>query len=516
MALRSNPRTRTFQANGEITASAAINPRLRADQRYLRTTVATSRHRGRDLWNFYREIGEVHYAISRSARIAGYAKLKCVELDSKGRPAQEVTDGLAADTVGEIYSPYGGTRGLIERFYRLMKVPADSYLIQLRDDDGDPDGYHFLSPDELDVTSFSSFRPGDSRIRWITVPQNAEGADNDRFMRPIAADDMLGRVWQPDSQYVDLADSALGAMRTECETLHMLTESIKGKLMSRFALAGILFLPQGISTARIKKNGPTLAGQPVDDTLNFLVAAMTRNVKTWDDATVGLPILLQGNAELGEKIKQITMDREIWATDIELRAELIQRILMGLDSNQDMTKGTSNQSHFGAWAAADEERRIAVQPDLEMMCWALTRLVLHRRLQADGMIPEDILKYAVWYDLSESTVHANQQEDARQLKDRGLISDAATRRMSGVKEDDKPSPEEVVRSAGRMVRNPMLMLYGTDEYKKIDWETVSKIPSSRGPVSDSPADDSEAGPGEGDPGSPDDRETDVPRTQRPA
>ena len=285
--------------------------------------------------------------------------------------------------------------------------------------------------------------------------------------------------------------------------------------MSRFALAGLMFIPDTIANARVTRNQTTVAGQEVDNTVNYLIAAMTKNVKNWEDATAYMPLLLKGPADAGEKIKHIVMDREVFQTDLELRAELINRILVGLDTNQDTTRGTRDQNHFSAWAATDEERRVAVQPDLEMMCWAFTRLVLHRQLQEAGMSPEEILRHAVLYDLSASAVHANQQEDARQLSDRGLISEIATRRMSGVREEDKISEDEYVRWVGRQVKNPKLMLHGLDVEKKIDWDDVQGSPIPPGPTPESPADEPEAGPGQGDPGSPDDRETDTPRTERP-
>lgn len=520
MALKSSPRIKTLVRGDEVTAAAQIDLNNRNDQLYTQATVSNSRRSGELPWQWYSKIGEVHYAISRSARIAGYAKLQCVRYDEDGTIEEVVDNGLAADIVARIASPYGGIRGLIERFYTLMKVPADSYLINVSDEDGDSEGYHFLSPSELDVTSFSRWRSGSGRARWITVPQvqyTENGEKGHQFTRDIASEDMLGRVWSPDMQYVDMTDSALRAMNTECETLHMLTQTIKAKLVSRFALAGLLYLPNDVSTARVTRNQPEIAGQEIDQTLNFLIAAMTRNVKSWDEATAYMPILLRGPADAGEKIKHIVMDQAVFETDLELRRELIGRILQGLDSNQDMTKGTSGQSHFGAWAASDEERRIAVQPDLEVMCWSLERLVLHRQLLADGMAPEEILRHGVWYDLSASTVRANQQEDARQTRDRGLITAKATRRMSGIRDDDAldETSDEYVRWVGVQTKNPMLMVYGTPAYDKIEWDDVLKVPAKTGPAPDSPADDPEAGPGEGQPGSPDDRETDIPRTQRP-
>ena len=521
MALKSSPRTKTLVRGDEITAAAEIDLNNRTDQNYTRTTVGNSRRTGSRPWKWYEGIGEVHYAISRSARIAGYAKLQCVRLGDDGQIEDIVEDGLAAETVASILSPYGGTRGLIDRFYTLMKVPADSYLINVSDSDGDSEGFHFMSPDEMDMSSFARWRPGSGHLRWVTVPQSGgglDGAATSAFYREVRNDDFLGRVWIPSRRYVDLADSALNALDVECEALDILTKSIKAKLLSRFATAGIFYIPDTVANARVTRNPRKVAGQEIDDTMNFLIAAMTHNRKNWENAAAEMPIMLRGPGEAAEQLRHIVMDRELFETDLVLRRELIGRILQGLDSSQDMTEGTKGQSHFSAWAASDEERRVAVQPDLEMMCWALTRLVLHRQLQADGVAPEEILRHAVWYDLSASTVHANQQEDARQTRDRGLITAKATRRMSGIREDDAmdEKSEEYVRWVGVQTKNPMLMVYGTPAFEKVDWDKVMQVPETTGPAPDSPADDPEAGPGEGDPGSPDDRETDVPRTQRPA
>jgi len=520
MALKSNQRTKTLNRGSEVTAAAEIDLDTRTGQDYTRATVSNSRRTGTRPWKWYEDIGEVHYAISRAARIAGYAKLQCVRLDDTGSIEDTVDTGLAAETVASISSPYGGTRGLIDRFYTLMKVPGDSYLIDVKDEDGDSEGYHFLSPDEVDVSSFSRWKPGSGHLRWITVPHQPStnnGSGSSAFYRDLANEDLLGRVWIPNRRYVDMTDSALNALDVECEALDLLTKTIKAKLMSRFALAGLMFLPDTIANARVTRNQAQLAGQEIDNTVNYLIAAMTRNVKNWEDATAYMPIMLRGPADAGEKIKHIVMDREVFQTDLELRSELINRIMQGLDSNQDTTKGMENQNHFSAWAASDEERRVAVQPDLEFMCWAFTRLILHRQLQEDGMSPEEILRHAVWFDLSASTVHANQQEDARQLADRGLINNKATRRMSGVREEDKIDDEEYVRWVGVQTKNPVLMMHGHPENDKIDWEKAMPAPVKTGPAPDSPADDSEAGPGGGgSDGSPGKIDTDTPRTQRPA
>jgi len=253
--------------------------------------------------------------------------------------------------------------------------------------------------------------------------------------------------------------------------------------------------------------------------LDLILAAMTKNVRNYEDATTLLPIILKGtNPEDGERIKHIVLDRTIFETDLTLRKELIGRILQSLDSNQDTVEGTSGQNHFNAWSSADDERRVAVGPDIESFCWSLTRLIMQPALERARLLnrpTRDPGNVGIWYDLTRAATKSNPQEDARQAWDRILIGDKPARRMAGISETDKPSPEEEVRGAGRLVKNPMLMLYGSPEYNKIDWEMVSKMPKETGPGADSPADTPKSGPGQGEPGSPDDRETDTPRTQRP-
>jgi len=516
MALKSNPRTKVRDTGRELTAATLVDLNNRDDQRYTRSTVAHSKSMGARPWDWFTKIGEVHYGISRSARVAGYAQLQCVELDDRGRIVKEIDSGLEAELVASIASPYGGVRGLIDRFYTLMKVPGDSWLLELTDSDGDIEGYHFASADELDVTSFSAFRPGAGRLRLITLPATSGSPDGQRFVRELSPQNMLGRVWSPSRRYVDLPDSSLIALDSECEALHLLTETIKAKLKSRFALAGMFFIPDNVSTARIRGHSGQTGAQFTDDTLNYIVASMTRNVRNHGEASAYIPILLRGPGEAGKQIEHITVDREVFETDLALRAELIERIFQGLDVNQDTSKGSKEQSHWASWSASEDERRVAVQPDLETMCWALTRLILHRKLQAVDMPPEQILRRAVWFDMSKASVRANQQEDARQARDRGLISEEATRRMSGIEEKDQISEPERIRWIGHQVKNPMLMAYGLKEADKIDWDKVAKFPTKTGPAPNSPADTPEAGPGEGDPGSPDDRETDTPRRNRPA
>lgn len=510
--------TESGAAREDVVASAFIDIRDDVDAAYLRATVGATKAKSARPWDWYEKIGEVEQAISRSARLAGYAELGAYQLGPDGKPGERLTTGRAAEIVAGIYSPYGGVRYLIDRFYTLMKVPADSYLIRNRDPDtGQVDGYDFISADEIDTASLADITRGDrpmTMIKRITLPARASssGEQQSRFTIDIRPGDFLGRVWAPGHRFVDQAESRLNALDTECEVLHLLTQNMKSKLLSRFALGGILFLPSEISDVLVAK--PGAPGEFVNDTVtNQLISSMLANVSNHGSAAGALPIILKGPGQFGEMIRHIIEDRVIDTTDLALRSELIDRILVGLDVQQNAVQGVGSQTnHWGAWAVQDEERRVAVAPDLEMMCWALTRLVLHAELMGSPEARAELGSTVVWYDLTDAATKANQTEDARQAGDQGTINQAAVRRMQGIPESDALTGDEYIRFVGLKCQNPYLAVWKMPEAEGIDWEAAGVTKPGPAP---SAAPDSPVGPGVGQPGSPDSNDSDTPRSKRP-
>jgi hypothetical protein len=387
--------------------------------------------------------------------------------------------------------------------------------VQIRDEEG-VDGYHFLSSHEIDNATMDGIGRGSFRgLRWVTLP-GTTGGDGSRLYRDVEARDVLGRVWNPSHQWVEMADSPLFALETECELLRTLTLSLKAKLRSRFATAGLLFIPSEITEAQVSGMTQTHARQ-VDDVMNYLIQALTRNITNWEDAKAWLPILLRGPGDVGEKIRHIVMDRELLETDIQLRAELIQRILFGLDIQQESVKGNTASNHWNAWNQSEEERRIAVAPDLENLSWALTRLVLYRELSSRGtMPPEMIAQRRLRIDLSAAAVRTNFQEDARQANELGVGNRKAIARATGLNDDEIMVGDEYVQWVGRKVDNPQLMLWGTDEYDQIPWDEVIQQKNDPGPPAETDRGRTSAGPGVGDPGSPNDQNRSGRRVDRPA
>lgn len=497
-------------------AAARIDLTSPEDVKYAGAVLGASKAASRNAWDWHDKIGEIHYAVGRGARLGGYARLRVHKLEPDGSIGDEVTSGLAGDIGNMLYSPYGGSRGLMERYLTLAKVPADSYLIECRDSGGNPDGIDFLSADEIKTDGTISGAMGLSQgasIQRITLPAGSRYGE-DRLEERVSAADFIGRVWRPSSRFVDLADSPLTALDTTCELLHLLTLGIRSKLLSRLASNGIMYVPSEVNDAR----SAAPSGEPNEfhqnKVLNELIKAAVYSASHHGEATAALPIFMSGPGQHAEQFRHIVMDQGVFETDMAMRAELISRILQGLDIQPSSVTGPEKSSHWNAWATSDDELRVSIQPDIETCCWALTRLFLWRKMQEAGRKPGEIRKHVIWYDMSEATAHINLAEDVRQLRDRLLVNGKATRRGSGVPEVDALEGEEYIRALGVRIGDPYLATYGMPEAAKFDWEKIGS--KKTGPVPDSTAPESKTGPGKGTPGSPADNKSDTPARLRPA
>lgn len=515
MAIRTRERRQSQRAIDAQFAAIAANLEVPDERDMILTVARASSRQAKTAWDNYKRIGEVRYAIDRSARIAGYATLHARKKQANGKykictPGTRRSDSWdqkAAQIVEDIYSPFGGVRGLIDRYYSLRKISGDMFLVRYVDK-GNFDGYCFLSPEEIDQQTGAG-RDVRTDVKWIM--SSAKSGDTTLLTRTVFARDFLGRVWAPSKQYHMDSTSPLSALETECEVLWSLTQSMKARIRSRFALAGILGLPSEIQSAKRRVNGKLV---PIDDIATYLIEAMTAAVDDISDASAVVPIILQASGDALEKIQKIDWDRTIDQSDLKLRAELIDRILSGLDSSKDTAKGIGDQNHWSAWSASDDERRTAVDPDLDELDWTFTRLILHAELLEMGCPPDQVLQYSVGHDMSNAAVKTNIAEDVRTAYDVGVANPAAVARVTGLGEDDclDPMSNEYARWAGRITKNPKLLMAGTPYFDDIPWDT----PGTPGPAPDSDRDDPNSGPGVGEPGSPNDQKRSTSRKDRPA
>ena len=511
------PDTRSLQQSpGAELAHRNIDLNSDLDRAYLDgVTSRLSLSASAKSWKNYREIGEVRYSVSRSAKIAGYSNLYGERVNLTGEKTNRAEAGIVAEIVADISSRFGGTRGLIERFYTLRQIPGETYLTAVRDNsDSFPDGYWFLSPSEIGAQeNFLSESPNKS-IKWTTARTGTVVGEKSVFDRMISPDDFRGRIWAPTGEYLDNADSPMYGVNHLCEMLQRIEQSIMARLQSRFAMNGILAIPSEINDAAISGALPAQADYGTNDkVLRYFMHTMTRNVMLAEGmgeagaAAGAMPIMVKGPSDALQHLRHIINEQMVADTDLKLRGDIINQILDGLDQQRAQVQDSSTD-RFSAWTRSDSERRITVQPVMEEMCHAVTRMILWRELKERGWTPRAIRGWRVWYDLSAAAVKSNLADEARQSFDRGVTNAAHLRKATGATDLDVMDPEEYVRWVGTKTQDPYLMLYGMDDDIDVDWDMVGRSGNPGPSPDDTGESDPQSNPGQGDPGAPGDRSID--------
>lgn len=497
-----------------VYAAAEVNMAVRADAEGVRDTVGASTRLNKGSIKWYDKLGELRQAVSRAAREAGYAEIGIYQRRADGTPGKKITGGAEARTATLIRSPISGVRGFCERFVTHMKVQGDTWLIRVRDSKGTHIGYDWVCPEEWDPESLTALGDPDSTkpLRRITLP--ARGNNGTKRTVDVARDDVLGRVWRPAPIWVDEPDSPMHALEETCETLFKLQRVLMSRLDQRAMMNGVWYIPSEINKART--NAPKVTPQPVtnNETVDVFVRSMKLAQLDTDDPARNEPIIVSGPGAQAENLRFIQPDLGVFEMEMAQRAELIDRILFGLDINPQGVKGTSDANHWGAWAAADDEIRINVKPDVELMCWALEVLVMNRELLDAGVPEGRIAKRMVWYDLTAAQTKTNQAEDGRQAYTLGVVGPSTVRRLSGINDAEAPTEAEYIRMYGFRAGISELALYGLEAAKTIDFEKINS--KTNGPPPDSTAPASKVQPGKGQPGSPNDSKSNTPASKRPS
>lgn len=495
-----------------LVAASRVNIKDDRERLVLETVLATNRAKSQAAWEHYDNIGELHYGIGTSARICGHAALVPKRRLKNGEIGGRITDRNINAVVGGLWSPLGGTRHLIESFVRIRKLTAHAHLLRNRNPDGSPNGYDWVSDDELNVE--------DGKILRTTLPiaSNVSKDDRKALTVIVADEDYMGRVWIPHPRYSELPDSPMGPIDNVCKILDLLTQTVIARLYSRLAMAGILYVPAEVSEVIATTQTDARTGkQPFskDAVLNALTAGFMANMKRHDVAASAMPVMLRGPAQYAEALRLIQTDREIWETDMALREEAQNRMLLGLDLTPTSVKGESDSNHWSSWSNRDQELRVNVVPELEIFAFAMEVLAAVPELSARGTAQDKIDSFALSFDLSGATARPNLAEDARQTFDRGGLSPAGQRALSGIAEEFAPTDAEFVRWLGTKISDPYLATFGLPIADDIDWERVVAQPPP-GPDPMNPGEDPSVGPGVGDPGSPDGGDSDTPKSKRPA
>jgi hypothetical protein len=396
-------------------------------------------------YGYYDDVGEIHFAARYIGNAMTRIRLVAAEQSDEDDDAPKPTDNQAVkDAVAKLKSPRGGQGGLLRQLGINVFLVGECFLIGI-DHSGGKQEWAAASINELQI------RPGDGAYR-VTSPT----------VQPVRLpkSTLVIRVWNEHPRYSALADASIRSCLDDCEKLLLLTRADKAAARSRFAGAGLLFIPNELLPV---SQGPDAQSEDVMDpgknpVYKNLIESMITPIRDEGHPSGVVPIVIFGPGEEGKNIRYITFDRPISAQSSKQREEAITRIATAIDLPSEILTGKVDLNHWTAWQVHEESFQAHLQPFVELICDALTHAYLIPALRA-AKVP-DAEKYVIWYDASQLIVRPDKGQTAGQLFSDNVISSAAWRRETGFSEEDAMDEEEYSKRVGIILQDVQLALTG--------------------------------------------------------
>lgn len=385
----------------------------------------------RRAWDYYDQVGELHYAAGFVGSCLSRLRLLPAIVDDDGTPTAVFdSDGNpthpdaeeARQALAELRAPIGGQSQLLRLFGVDLSVAGECYLLGSDTDTGER-AWEVLSTEELKPAGDK--RGGIERFERVDAP-NSPPVE-------LPADVHVVRIWRPHPRFTMLADAPLRAVDDVLEELVLLTREVRGQALSRLAATGLLGIPEEIEYVNDDDDDDSEGGDPFT---RDLIRTMSAAITDKGSASALVPFILRAPADLLEKIVYLTFDRPHDERSIEKRTEAVQRFAQGIDLPVEIVTGHARTTFSNAWQIDEALFKTHVEPLAELVVDGLTGGYLHANMATDLVI---------YYDAGELVAHPDRSQDAKDVHKVFGLSDAALRRYTGFTEADAPDAEEIAR-----------------------------------------------------------------------
>jgi hypothetical protein len=405
------------------------------DTQMTRSLVIQSVEWQQEAWNFYRTLGELHFAVhdwlgscmSRVRLVAAVVR--------PGEDPSPIVDGPVAQLVAGLAGGIGGQSAMLERMAVHLSVPGDTYLVIEDDPVTRERMWHVYSSDEIRIKSRGVLGILGARSRnkyEIMVDMNE--------WRDLAEESMVVRVWRPDDQFGWKASSACESAIPIMREVDYYNRYIVSVLLSRLALNGVLLIPEEV---QFPGKGPYK--DAADPFIAELLDVATKSIQNPGSASAALPMPIRVPSQYIEAFKHLTFDTIMHEDVLENRMQALKRLATALTLPAEILLGVASVNHWGQWQLEEAAIKIYISPLAELICAGLTTGCLHPLLKSIGVdtVAPDGGQYIIWYDTSGLSQQPDRTGTATGLYDRGELSGTALRREAGFEEVDAPTSDEL-------------------------------------------------------------------------
>ena len=384
-----------------------------------------------EAWRLYDIVPEHHFLAGRIGDSVAQARLYVTEVDDTGEETGEVTE----DRIRRLAAVPLGTGSQRDDNLRLagidLAVGGECWIVG--------EGAARSTPDKTEgnwfvVTGAAFSKTGDEVA--VRRPQTRGGS------KLVLRDgvDILIRCWRPHPNDTDQADSFTRSAIVPLREIELLTKREFAELDSRLTGAGIMFLPEGIDFPRQEGDPEGMAGF-----MAYIQRAAAASMADQSRASAMVPIMAtipDHMIEHLDKLAPINFWSDLSGEITPMKDKAIQRLASSAEIPAEVLTGIGDANHWTAWLISDEGIRW-IRGYLGLVADALTRGFLRRALEAMGVANPE--RYAFAFDTSALAAKPNRLDEAAQLHDRGLISDAELVKAAAFSIEQMPSTEERAR-----------------------------------------------------------------------
>lgn len=391
-----------------------------------------------EAWDMYDLVGELHFLVNTLARQTSRARLYAGEQVADDERPKKTENQDVQDALASLGEARGGRAQLLRRLALNLYVPGDGFLV------GVPplvDGvraevnedlalihrdWHFLSVSEI------AMKNQDKTVQ-ITMDMG------EKVEFPVE-DVHLIRIWESHPRMWWESDSAVRSALPILKEIVGLTMHTAAQIDSRLAGAGVLVIPRSAQVS-IRESAAQAAGAEYaesDEFTSSLMDAMIEPIGDRASAAAVVPLVVTVPDDAVEKFNHISFASDLDATARENREAAIKRLALTMDAPPEVLLGTDSMNHWGGWLVEEKTVKSHIEPPLELICDALTTSYLWPALVEAGMDEEEAQQYVIWYDVDHLITRPNIGADAKDLYDRGALSDEALRSANGFDDTDAP------------------------------------------------------------------------------
>lgn len=383
----------------------------------------------RAAWVYYDQIGEIKFALNAISQMVSRVRIYAAINDDSSfvpieagkflstiegtQPAPALHDACtkAKDAIDSlVYNAEGQQSGLMRELALNLSIAGECYLMYF--------------DKKWTVSSIDELSPGGNG--WMLRRRRDVQADVH-----IPENTFVARIWRSHPRYSGEADSSMLGILDACEMLTLNEQTIRHLSRSQLT-AGVVFVPTGINPA---------SGGDVEDKI---VEATTQPVEDESSIAGVSPLVVNGPSELGKELRRLELHRPIDDSLIGIGERALDRILAGLEVPKELVSGLAEVKFANAVVLTDDMLKTHIEPLILMIVDALTTVYLKPALIKDGVPPDLVQRFCVWYDPSQITTRPDKSQAANDGYREKIISAAAWRKARGFSDTDAPSPDELI------------------------------------------------------------------------